>query len=103
MPIKKKEDEYSKIEPYKKFETYKELEISDDEINRSIQYLYKNNVWKLKDNLEKFADYPGRHQRLHSSSLPKEAAFLMSLSSTDAAGRPVVTSMGIVLSLTLNG
>ena len=57
MPIKKKEDEYSKIEPYKKFETYKELQISDDEINRSIQYLYKNNVWKLKDNLEKFKQY----------------------------------------------
>ena len=57
MPRKKKEDDYSKIEPYKKIETYKELEISDDEINRSIQYLYKNNVWKLKDNLEKFKQY----------------------------------------------
>ena len=57
MAKKKKEDDYSKIEPYKKIETYKELEISDDEINRKIQYLYLNNVWKLKDNFEIFKQY----------------------------------------------
>jgi hypothetical protein len=57
MPGKKKDDEYSKIEPYKKFETYKKLKMSDDEINRSIQYLYLNNVWNLKDNFENYKQY----------------------------------------------
>lgn len=57
MPGKKKDDEYSKIEPYKKFETYKELDLSDFEIIKSIKDLYLNNVWKLKDNLENYKQY----------------------------------------------
>jgi hypothetical protein len=57
MPRKKKEGNYNKIEPYKKIETYKELQIKDDEINKRIEHLYKNNIWKLEDNLKNFKQY----------------------------------------------
>lgn len=60
MPGKKKDDEYSKIEPYKKFETYKQLLAHNDDINDDIEYLYYHNVWNLDDKFKNFKIYLGQ-------------------------------------------